>query len=138
MVDNLSLQLNKLGFEDKYEIFVTCLNYYKDGTHYTPSHSHKGMTQLIISLEATRTLHVGSKDYRLNNEDVIIFGSSAHSIPIDSSLLNTNTLVDIVGWISIATIMQPYTSTVNRNISYFLFMRLVFDMRNKFISKRKV
>jgi hypothetical protein len=90
---------NKLSFTNKYQILGIYLNYYKDGTHHTPSHTHKGMTQLVVSLGATRTLKVGSKNYQLNNGDVIIFGSSAHSIPIESNVTE--------GRISIATFMIP-------------------------------
>lgn len=99
--DVLSLVFDKLGLHNKYQILGIYLNYYKDGTHYTPSHSHKGMTQLVISLGTSRTLKVGAKDYRLNNGDAIIFGSSAHSIPQE----NTNE-----GRISIATFMQPLSA----------------------------
>ena len=99
VVDDILTQvLTKLGLQNQYQILGIYLNYYKDGTHYTPNHSHKGMTQLVVSLGTTRTLKVGSKDYRLNNGDAIIFGSSAHSIPQE----NTNE-----GRISIATFMQP-------------------------------
>ncbi|CAK7994533.1 Hypothetical protein POVR1_LOCUS57 [uncultured virus] len=56
------------------------LNYYKDGQHYTPNHSHKGTQQIIISLGATRTLTIGKTDYAMANGDVAIFGSSVHGI----------------------------------------------------------
>ena len=99
VVDDILTQvLTKLGLHNQYAILGIYLNYYKDGTHYTPSHSHKGMTQLVVSLGTSRTLKVGAKDYRLNNGDAIIFGASAHSVPQE----NTNE-----GRISVATFMQP-------------------------------
>ena len=100
----LSEAMKKLNLESQYDILGIYLNYYRDGTHYTPSHSHKGMTQLVISLGATRTLRVGTKDYIMSNGDVIIFGSSAHAIAPEPSLSD--------GRISIATFMQPCTTLV--------------------------
>ena len=57
------------------------LNYYKDGTHYTPNHSHPGTQQIIISLGTTRTLTVGKTKYSMANGDVAIFGGSIHGVP---------------------------------------------------------
>ena len=74
------------------------LNYYLDGSNWTPAHSHPKQTQLIISLGATRTLKVGTKDYKMSNGDVIVFGSSTHSIPIEDTK---------DARISIATFMVP-------------------------------
>lgn len=99
--DILIYVMQKLNIETKYLINGIYLNYYKDGTHYTPSHSHKGMIQLIISLGATRTLKVGTKNYSLNNGDAIMFGSSAHSVPRETQPK---------GRISIATFMQPFSA----------------------------
>jgi hypothetical protein len=62
-------------------VYGVYLNYYRDGSMWTPNHSHKGSTQLIISLGATRVLKVGKKDYSLQNGDVIVFGSSVHGVP---------------------------------------------------------
>lgn len=99
LVDQVLLEaFKKLDLIDKYQILGIYLNYYQDGTHHTPSHSHKGLTQLIISLGATRTLKVGAKNYRLSNGDVIIFGSSVHSVPPEDNVTE--------GRISIATFMQ--------------------------------
>jgi hypothetical protein len=97
--DILIMIMQKLGLN--YHILGIYLNYYKDGTHYTPSHSHKGQTQLVVSLGVTRTLKVGKKDYQLSNGDAIIFGSSAHSVPSEPNVKE--------GRISIATFMQPYS-----------------------------
>lgn len=62
------------------------LNYYENGNHWTPSHSHKGTHQLVISLGETRTLKVGTKSYDMDNGSAIIFGSSSHSVPKDNSI----------------------------------------------------
>lgn len=64
-----------------YAIAGVYLNYYENGNHYTPSHSHKGTCQLVISLGATRTLTISKKSYAMNNGDAIFFGSSIHSVP---------------------------------------------------------
>ena len=56
------------------------VNYYKDGTHWTPNHTHPGTKQIIVSLGATRTLCVGKKDYQMGNGDVAVFGSATHGI----------------------------------------------------------
>lgn len=57
------------------------INYYEDGSNYTPNHSHNNTDQVVISLGATRTLTIGTKRYEMNNGDVIIFGSSVHGVP---------------------------------------------------------
>ena len=57
------------------------LNNYVTGEMYTPNHSHKGTSQIIISLGGTRTLNVGSKNFQMANGDVAIFGSCIHGIP---------------------------------------------------------
>lgn len=57
------------------------MNYYKNGNNYAPTHSHKDMTQIIISLGATRTLEIGKKKYKSKNGDVFVFGSSMHGVP---------------------------------------------------------
>lgn len=75
------------------------LNYYRDGNDWAPSHSHPGETQLIISLGATRSLKIGTKTYEIGNGDVIVFGSSSHSIIQDPSITE--------GRISIATFCHP-------------------------------
>lgn len=74
------------------------MNYYKDGSHFTPNHSHQGTDQLVLSFGATRTLTVGKKSFKLGNGDLILFGSSIHGIPKDP---NVST-----GRISIATFMK--------------------------------
>jgi hypothetical protein len=71
------------------------LNYYKDGNDFTPAHSHVGQMQIVISLGATRTLIIGKKEYSLNSGDVIVFGSSVHSVPKEPKVTR--------GRISIAT-----------------------------------
>lgn len=73
VLDDLSVDINRLG-----EIYV---NYYKDGTHYAPNHSHQKSDQVIISLGATRTLTIANKSYKMGNGDVAIFGSAMHGVP---------------------------------------------------------
>jgi len=114
--DIISETLEKLGVKNKYDIYGIYLNYYKDGTHYTPSHSHKGTSQLIISLGATRILQVSSKEYSMGNGDVIIFGSSVHGIKQEPELINTKESGDIYGRISIATFMRPHNSNIPQPI----------------------
>jgi hypothetical protein len=57
------------------------LNYYVNGQMFTPSHSHTGTKQIVLSLGATRTLVVGKKSYAMENGDAILFGGSIHSVP---------------------------------------------------------
>jgi hypothetical protein len=79
IVDNIiATVMNELGVSFYFGVY---LNYYRDGNDYTPSHSHKGTLQLIISLGASRILKVGQKDYVTENGDVTVFGSSSHGVP---------------------------------------------------------
>ncbi len=80
------------------------LNYYRDGTDHTPAHSHPKQVQIIISLGATRTLIVGKKTYTLKNGDVIVFGSSTHSVPAEPEVKE--------GRISIATFSLQSNSQI--------------------------
>lgn len=57
------------------------LNLYRDGNDYTPSHSHNGTDQLVISLGGVRTLNVGRKSFTMQSGDVIYFGTSTHGVP---------------------------------------------------------
>lgn len=91
----IATTMSKLNLN--YQVNYIYLNYYKDGTYYTPSHSHPGEIQLVLSFGATRTLKVGSKEFKMNNGDAIIFGSAVHSVPKE--------LTD-QGRISIATFMS--------------------------------
>ena len=59
------------------------LNYYKDGSYWTPNHNHPNTIQIILSLGAERILEIGSKSYNLNSGDLIYFGSSIHGVPKD-------------------------------------------------------
>ena len=86
-------------FNKGYIVMGIYLNYYADGTHYTPNHSHKGTHQLVISLGATRILTIGKKEYYMNNGDAILFGTSIHGVPKDETVTE--------GRISIATFMLP-------------------------------
>lgn len=100
LVDGILIEVLKtLQLNDKYCIFGVYLNYMQNGNNFIPNHSHKDMTQLVISLGAARTLKVGSKDYPLSSGDVIIFGSSTHGIAKEPNVTE--------GRISIATFMKP-------------------------------
>lgn len=105
--DNKSIQdmlinvLKSLSLKN-YVIFGLYLNYYMSGDDFTPNHKHKGTIQLIISLNehgGDRKLTIGSKEYNLQNGDVILFGGSVHGIPKAD---NKN------GRISIAVFMKEF------------------------------
>ena len=66
---------------DALAVYGCYLNYYRDGADWTPQHSHKGTTQIIISLGGPRTLTVGTKELVMDNGDVAIFGGSVHGVP---------------------------------------------------------
>lgn len=85
----------KLKLPDNLEHLGVYLNYYKNGNDFTPSHSHQGQLQVVISLGATRKLIISKKEYYLKSGDVIVFGSSVHSVPKESDVKR--------GRISIAT-----------------------------------
>jgi hypothetical protein len=68
-------------FENKYVFFGGYLNWYKDGTCWTPNHSHKGTVQIVLSFGATRTLMIGKKACKMEGGDAILFGSSIHGVP---------------------------------------------------------
>lgn len=57
------------------------INLYRDGNDSTPNHKHDGTIQIVFSFGATRTLKLGSREYNLNDGDVIIFGSQIHGVP---------------------------------------------------------
>jgi hypothetical protein len=84
--------------QNKYHIAGIYLNYYQNGSMFTPNHSHPGTHQLVISLGATRTLNVAKKSYKMNNGDAIIFGSATHGVPKEDAAGER---------ISIATFMYP-------------------------------
>lgn len=62
------------------------LNFYRNGDDWTPTHSHKGSMQIIISLGGTRTLQIGKKDYPMANGDVAFFGGANHGVPKQSDV----------------------------------------------------
>ena len=83
LLDNLIFNvLNKIGIQQVFIVGIY-LNYYRDGNDYTPTHSHPGMKQVVISLGTSRVLTMGKGQYTMNNGDVIIFGSSQHGVPKD-------------------------------------------------------
>jgi len=81
-----------------YAIYGVYLNYYKDGSMWTPNHSHPGTHQLVISLGETRKLVIGKKEVQMKSGDAILFGSSIHGVPKEENK---------GGRISIATFMKP-------------------------------
>jgi hypothetical protein len=64
------------------------LNYYRDGKDSTPTHKHEDTCQVIISLGATRILKIATKEYKMTNGSVAMFGPSLHSVPHDTSCEN--------------------------------------------------
>lgn len=102
--DLINITLSELT-QTEYVIHGIYLNFYENGTHYSPNHSHKGTHQLVISLGETRTLKVANKDYVMDNGDAIIFGSSIHGVPKDNT---------VNGRISIATFMTPISELINQ------------------------
>lgn len=75
------------------------VNYYEDGTHWTPNHSHPGSVQWILSLGATRTLIVGKKHLAMANGDLAVFGAGIHGVPREPEIT--------AGRISIAVFTDP-------------------------------
>lgn len=98
-IDTIINKTLKLMTDTDYFIEGIYLNYYKDGESWTPSHTHPGTHQLVISLGATRLLQVNKRDILMENGDAVIFGSSAHGVPKDPTITE--------GRISIATFMRP-------------------------------
>ena len=74
------------------------MNHYRNGHDWCPRHSHPDTVQMIISLGATRTLTVGTKNYKMSDGDVIIFGASLHGIVPEPEVTE--------GRISIAVFLQ--------------------------------
>lgn len=72
---------SKNNFNGQLVLYGCYLNYYKDGTYWTPNHTHKGTMQIVISLGGTRTLTVGKKEYDMKNGDVAVFGGTVHGVP---------------------------------------------------------
>ena len=84
-LDNLISAVLKSLDVPKSRLSHSYLNYYENGEDFTPGHSHN-TDQVVISLGASRILKVGSKNYMLNNGDVVIFGTSTHSVPKDKQV----------------------------------------------------
>lgn len=80
--DTVAAVLQSLNLPYNLVLLSIYLNYYRDGNDMSPAHSHPKQCQIIISLGATRILTIGKKEYHLANGDVIVFGSSTHSIPL--------------------------------------------------------
>jgi len=77
------------------------LNYQLDGSNWTPNHSHKDTSQLVLSLGATRSFTLNKKTYTLENGDVVLFGAGIHGVPQEPAVKE--------GRIGIATFMRPRT-----------------------------
>ena len=75
------------------------LNWYKDGTMWSPNHSHKGVHSLVISTGVTRQFVLGKKIIDVENGDAVMFGSAIHGIPKQSEIKG--------GRISIAVFLVP-------------------------------
>lgn len=73
----IATAISALGLDSATVGFVY-LNYYRDGNDYCPNHTHKreGTNQVVISLGATRTLKMATKDYEVASGDVAMFGPS--------------------------------------------------------------
>ena len=98
-IDNLIVNaLTKLTTQ-KYLILGVYVNYYADGSMWTPGHSHAGSHQLVISLGATRTLNVAKQSFQMTSGSAILFGSAHHGVPKEGHVFE--------GRISIATFMKP-------------------------------
>ena len=55
--------LTRMGVDpSSYDIEGTYLNYYEDGSMWTPDHTHPGLHQLVISLGASRTFVSGEEN----------------------------------------------------------------------------
>lgn len=81
-----------------YTIYGVYLNYYQNGSMYTPNHTHPGTHQLVISLGGDRTLNVGKKSFKMKTGDSVLFGSAVHGVPKEDGASER---------ISIATFMKP-------------------------------
>lgn len=91
--------LKKFKLSCNYTIYGVYINYYRDGTMWTPNHTHKGTHQLVLSFGTTRTLNIGKKTFEMENGDAVLFGSSIHGVPKEENVME--------GRISIATFMRP-------------------------------
>lgn len=98
ILDALRVAANALGQSHAF-IRGVYVNYYENGTHWTPNHSHPGSVQWIISLGATRTLTVGKKQLSMANGDLALFGGGIHGVPREPDIHE--------GRISIAVFTDP-------------------------------
>ena len=70
-----------------YECDEIFLNYYESGKMWCQNHSHKGSHQVVISLGATRQLHVGKKIFKMTNGSACFFGSAVHGVPVENDVI---------------------------------------------------
>lgn len=80
-LDSIIVQSLNKCFSNEVTVLGVYINYYRDGNDHAPTHSHYKQKQCIISLGATRTLIIGSKEYQMKNGDIACFGSGSHSVP---------------------------------------------------------
>lgn len=97
--------INKISQNYKgYIIGDIYLNWYKNGTMWSPNHSHKGVHSLVISLGATRKFVLGKKVINVKNGDAVMFGTAVHGIPKQPEVTE--------GRISIAAFLVPINKIV--------------------------
>lgn len=67
-----------LGNDNKYVVGSACINWYPDGKHWCPMHTHKKQVQFVISCDGDRDFKLGKKVYTMKSGMGVIFGGSAH------------------------------------------------------------
>lgn len=104
LIKPILIKINKKDKDDggntnlNFMILGMYLNYYENGNHFTPTHSHQDSYQLVISLGVTRTLKIKSVSYRMEKGDAILFGNQSHTVPRETGITGER--------ISIATFMK--------------------------------
>ena len=99
--------MTKIKKSDKnkgYAIDNIYLNWYKDGTMWSPNHNHQGVHSLVISLGATRNFVLGKKIIEVKNGDAVFFGSAIHGVPKQAEVTE--------GRISIAVFLIPLSKLI--------------------------
>ena len=85
LTDIVSFVTENLGYDPE-TVAGVYLNWYKNGSDFTPNHSHKDTVQIIVSLGSKRTLTVGKKEYPQKSGTVTVFGASVHGVPKSDSI----------------------------------------------------
>ena len=99
IVNDIISKIKKSANHKDYLIASTYLNFYKDGSWWSPNHTHEKMHSLVISLGTTRNFVLGKKIIEVKNGDAVIFGSAIHGIPKQPEVKD--------GRISIAVFLVP-------------------------------